>query len=94
MSQHPQSVQKASPPAVAIEPANCSTPPTIGDDLLRGAGEIAQFVFGSIEHRRKVYYLTGDAKTRMPHFKIGSVLCARKSTLLAWIEHQEGLPRG
>ena len=65
-------------------------PATIADDLLRGADEIAEFVFGSKRHRRKVYYLTGDAKTRMPHFRIGSVLCARKSTLLAWIERQEG----
>jgi hypothetical protein len=64
-------------------------PATIGDDLLRGADEIAKFVFGSEQHRRKVYYLTGDARVRMPHFKIGSVLCARKSTLLAWIEKQE-----
>ena len=66
-------------------------PATIADDLLRGADEIAQFVFGSKRHRRKVYYLTNDARTRMPHFRIGSVLCARKSTLLAWIERQEGL---
>ena len=65
------------------------TPATIGDDLLRGADEIAKFVFGSEKHRRKVYYLTGDASVRMPHFKIGSVLCARKSTLLSWIEKQE-----
>jgi len=64
-------------------------PATIGDDLLRGADEIAKFVFGSEKHRRKVYYLTGDATVRMPHFKIGSVLCARKSTLVAWIERQE-----
>jgi len=55
-------------------------PTTIADDILRGADEIAQFVFGDVKHRRKVYYLTGDAKTRMPHFRIGSVLCARKST--------------
>ena len=64
-------------------------PATIGDDLLRGADEIAKFVFGDEKHRRKVYYLTSDAKVRMPHFKIGSVLCARKSTLVAWIERQE-----
>ncbi len=61
----------------------------LSDDLLRGADAIAEFVFGSASHRRKVYYLTGDAKVRMPHFKIGSVLCARKSTLVAWIERQE-----
>lgn len=64
-------------------------PATIGDDLLRGADEIAKFLFGSEKHRRKVYYLTGDASVRMPYFKIGSILYARKSTLLAWIEKQE-----
>lgn len=64
-------------------------PPNLGDDLLRGAEAIAAFLFGDPKLRRKVYYLTGDARTRMPHFKLGSVICARKSTLLRWIEAQE-----
>lgn len=64
--------------------------PSIGDDLLRGADEIAKFVFGDAKHRRKVYYLTGDAKKGLPHFKIGSLICARKSTLLNWVKEQEG----
>jgi len=59
------------------------------DDILRGADEIARFVFGDAKHRRKVYYLTGDAKHGLPYFKLGSVICARKSTLLAWIADQE-----
>ena len=63
--------------------------PAIGDDLLRGAGEIAEFVFGDVKHRRKVYHLTGDAKAGMPYFKIGSLTCARKSSLLRWIAEQE-----
>lgn len=88
---HPlSSARPASAPSGTSEIIDKSPPPTIADDLLRGADEIAEFVFGSKQHRRKVYYLTGDAKTRMPHFRIGSVLCARKSTLLAWIERQEG----
>jgi hypothetical protein len=64
-------------------------PPGLGDDLLRGAEAIAAFLFGDPKLRRKVYYLTGDARTRMPHFKLGAVICARKSTLLRWIEAQE-----
>ena len=32
---------------------------------------------------------TGDARNGMPYFKIGSITCARKSTLLSWIEEQE-----
>ncbi len=88
---HPlSSARQDSAPAVATEIIDRGPAPTIADDLLRGADEIAEFVFGSKRHRRKVYYLTGDAKTRMPHFRIGSVLCARKSTLLAWVARQEG----
>lgn len=73
-------------------PANDPTPtvPNIGDDLLRGADEIAKFMFGDVKHRRKVYYLTGDAKKGLPYFKIGSLICARKSTLLNWVAEQEG----
>lgn len=69
------------------------TPETtpLADDLLRGADAIAEFVFGSTKHRRKIYYYASDAKIRMPHFRIGNVVCARKSTLLTWIKQQEGI---
>jgi len=73
------------PPEEAAPPAQAP----LCDDLLRGADEIARFVFGDAKHRRKVYYLTGDAKNGMPYFKLGSVICARKSTLLSWIADQE-----
>ncbi len=64
--------------------------PKLADDLLRGADAIAEFVFGSAEHRRKVYYFASGAKTcRLPVFRMGSVLCARKSSLVTWIEQQE-----
>lgn len=63
---------------------------TIGDDLLHGAEAIAVFVFGDVKHRRKVYYYASDAKIqRIPIFRIGSVICARKSKLIQWIEMQE-----
>ena len=58
------------------------------------ADEIAKFMFGDVKHRRKVYYLTGEAPRGMPHFKIGSVICARKSTLLNWIAQQERFTPG
>ena len=67
-----------------------ATEVTLGDDLLRGADEIARFMFGDVKHRRKVYYLTGEAPKGMPHFKMGSLICARKSTILNWIAEQEG----
>ena len=71
-------------------PATEESCPTLAEDLLRGAEEIAIFMFGDVKHRRKVYYLTGEAPRGLPHFKMGSVICARKSTIRAWIAEQEG----
>jgi hypothetical protein len=45
-------------------------PATLGDDLLHGAEAIAVFVFGNEKHRRKVYHYAGDAKVRLPVFRI------------------------
>jgi hypothetical protein len=64
-------------------------PATLGDDLLHGAEAIAVFVFGNEKHRRKVYHYANDAKVRLPVFRIGNVICARKSKLIEWIEAQE-----
>ena len=73
-----------------VTPATTDACPTLADDLLHGAEAIAIFVFGSVSHRRKVYYYASDAKVRMPVFRFGNVICARKSKLIAWIEAQEG----
>ena len=63
-------------------------------DLLRGAKEIALFMYGDREKRRKVYHLV--ATSNLPVFKLGSTICARKSVLLKWIrdqeDHRAGLP--
>ena len=56
-------------------------------DLLRGAEEIAEFLFGDPDHRRKVYHLAETS--RLPVFRLGSLLCARRSTLLDWVAQQE-----
>ena len=80
MTHHPRSLDTLKQTA---------TEATLGDDLLRGADDIARFLFGDVKHRRKVYYLTGEAPKGMPHFKMGSVICARKSTILNWIAQQE-----
>jgi hypothetical protein len=71
-----------SPPTV---PEN--TPNDLADDMLRGADEIAAFIYGDRGLRRKVYYLVECS--RLPVFRLGSVLCARKTVLLSWIEGQE-----
>jgi hypothetical protein len=57
------------------------------DDLLEGADAIAEFLFGSPDCRRKVYYFSEGS--RLPIFRLGSVLCARKSILLKFITGQE-----
>jgi len=62
-------------------------PNELADDILEGAESIAEFLFGSREHRRKVYYLAECSK--LPIFRLGSVLCARKSVLLDFISGQE-----
>ena len=59
----------------------------LADDLLHGADEIATFVFGESGSRRKIYYLAECA--RLPVFRLGSMLCARKSVLIGWIAGQE-----
>lgn len=59
----------------------------IGGDILRGADEIAEFVYGDRRHRRKVYNLV--RANRLPYFRLGATLCARKTVLLQWICTQE-----
>jgi hypothetical protein len=56
-------------------------------DLLRGADQISEFIYGDVKHRRKVYHLAEN--DNLPTFKLGAVIAARKSTLLAWIADQE-----
>lgn len=53
-------------------------------DLLSGADSIAAFM--GIKARR-VYHLVETQ--RLPVFRLGATLCARKSTLLQWIEQME-----
>jgi hypothetical protein len=67
-------------------------PNELADDILRGADEIAEFIFGDRGSRRNVYYLV--ASSRLPVFRLGSLLCARKSVLLQWISGQENRVTG
>jgi hypothetical protein len=63
----------------------------LGSDLLCGADAIAEFLFGDPRQRRKVYYLTSEGRAQLPHFRLGTIICARKSTLVRWIEAAEAL---
>ncbi|MES2860078.1 MAG: helix-turn-helix domain-containing protein [Pseudomonadota bacterium] len=57
------------------------------NDILQGASQIAEFMFGSASDRRRVYFLVESGA--LPHFKLGGTICARRSTLIEWIEKQE-----
>ena len=82
-------------PVAATDPTpEATTAPGLGDDLLRGAEAIAAFLFGDPRERRKVYYLTGESRAQLPHFRLGTTICARKSTLLRWIEAAEASGSG
>jgi len=59
----------------------------LADDLLRGADEIALWLYGDRRKRRVIYHLAATSK--LPHSKIGSMICARKSVLLEFISKQE-----
>ncbi|MCW5706776.1 DNA-binding protein [Shinella sp.] len=56
----------------------------ISNDLLRGADAIAAFLGFP---RRAIYHAV--AKGHLPSFRVGDTVCARKSTLTAWIVEQE-----
>jgi hypothetical protein len=60
---------------------------SLAGDILHGADGIAKFLYGDRKLRRKVYNLVETA--RLPHFRLGAVICARKSVLLSWITEQE-----
>jgi hypothetical protein len=68
--------------------------PGLGSDLLCGADAIAEFLFGDSRQRRKVYYLTSEGRAQLPHFRLGTIICARKSTLVRWIEAAEARGSG
>ena len=55
----------------------------LADDIMYGVEAIAAFMG---LQPRQVYHL----QKRLPVFKMGATICARKSTLLAWIAAQEG----
>lgn len=73
------------PPAAPVQPAVVIQ--SLAPDLLRGAEEISEFLFGDRAHRRRVFHLVETSK--LPHFRLGSMICARRSVLTKWIEDQE-----
>lgn len=64
-----------------------SQEPSLAADILRGADAIAEYLFGDKKQRRKIYHLA--EQSHLPVFRLGALLCARKSTLVDWIAEQE-----
>jgi hypothetical protein len=60
----------------------------LGRDIIRGAANIAKFLFGDERRRRSVYHLAEDARgvDRIPTFHLCGVICARKSDLTKWAD--------
>lgn len=60
------------------------------DDLLEGAAAISEFIFGTPARRRRVYQLAEGEENKLPTFRMGSTICSRKSSVIAWMEKLEG----
>lgn len=56
-------------------------------DLLKGADQISDFMFGTTTERRQVYHLVDHHG--LPVVKAGKKLYARKASLVEWIESRE-----
>lgn len=69
--------------------ANGGAVPALADDLLSGAKAIALYLYGVDDETatRRVYHAA--AKLKLPTFRMGSTICARRSSILKWIERQE-----
>jgi hypothetical protein len=74
---------------------------TLAGDVLEGAEEIGEFLFGDNpdpsarrQRLRRVYRLTSEVSPadQLPVFRIGSLLFARRSTLMRWITERERRP--
>ena len=59
----------------------------LADDTLEGASAIAEFLYGTKDKRRKIYYLA--QRSKLPIYRMGALLHARKSVLLNFITAQE-----
>lgn len=63
-----------------------------GLDLLYGAAAISRYMFGTEEKRRKVYGLAASGV--IPTFKIGAILCSRRSRIATAVALQESAAQG
>lgn len=64
-----------------------SEEPPLSEDLLEGAAEISYFLYGRRGNRQRVYRAIRDRK--LPIFRMGNRICARRSALMSFIRTQE-----
>jgi hypothetical protein len=68
-------------------------PSPLDGDLMRGGFEIADFLFPDdpdrLRRRKRLYRLVYMEEPPPFLFRLGLVICARKSAILRWIEEQE-----
>ena len=88
-------------PALAITPADPAAAPiglgpsiSLADDMLNGVAEIALFLYGEADEKAKqrIYHLASRkvaAGRRLPTWRFGTTICARRTTILKWISAQE-----
>jgi len=62
---------------------------SLADDLLVGAEAISIHMFGNEDKARHIYHL--NEKNYIPSFKMGNLVCLRKSTLEKWMRMQENI---
>ena len=73
--------------AQVVLPPPTGPPMVLADDLLVGAEQISRFMFGTASKRRQAYWLSDSGE--LPTFRLGTMICARKSTLLQHIAKRE-----
>lgn len=86
-------------PHVSTNDSDAALPLSLADDLMEGAEEIAEFLFGDRSKKsvRKVLYLHSEVKVenRAPIFTLGNQkLAARRSRLMRWIIELEEAATG
>jgi hypothetical protein len=74
---------------MADEEDKADNVPPYDAELLGGANQIAKFLFGATDkrRRRRVYHLA--ERDDFPGFKLGKTLYVRTSRLLEWLENCE-----
>ena len=89
----PPAAAREAPPEVLLQldakPHDEPVPDSLADDLLEGATEIAEFIFGPGTHAGRAHTALAGKCNPLPHFQIGGRLYTRKSVIVRWIGDQE-----